>query len=199
MNRTKKLIMSLLIAGVVGLGASAARAQETPPPSEPPPPAPAPRSTSSSSGGDGAGIGVGATVPFTPGIGAPVGLFVYDTSMFHIEGLFGMTSQPNPGTDRTTNWTFGAGGWYHLHRGASSDLSLGGVIAINYVSAPGGSATLTAIEPGGQVRVFLTPNVALHARGGFAMLLGDTAPGGGANFTIGAQPVLLFGFAYFLR
>ena len=29
------------------------------------------------------------------------------------------------GTGRTTHVTFGAGGWYHLHRGASSDFSLG--------------------------------------------------------------------------
>src|SRR5262245_54605711 len=197
MNRTRKLFMSLLAVVVLGLAATA-QAQDTPPPAPPPPAASSTSSGGSISLGGGAGVGVGATVALTT-LAFPVGLFVYDAGIFHIEGLFGLTSQPNPGTDRTTEWIFGAGGWYHLHRGASSDFSLGGVIAIDYLSAPGGSATLTALEPGIQVRTFLTPNVAVHARGGLSILLGDTAPGGGANFYLGGQPVLFWGFSYFFR
>jgi hypothetical protein len=201
MMRTKQLIMSFVALAVVGVGASA-RAQDntTPPPSEPPP-------ATRSSGGNaislsgGAGLGIGATVPLAGSIAGffPAANVVYDTAVFHVEGMLGFTSQPNPGTDRSSNWVFGAGGWYHFHRGSSSDFSLGGVIAIDYASAPGGSRTLTAIEPGALIRAFLTPNVAIFARTGLAILLGDQAPGGGANFYLGGQPVLVAGFTYFFR
>jgi hypothetical protein len=203
MNRNKRLITSLFATAfataILGVSASAhAQDSTTPPPSETPPPPPPPATHHSSSSGDG-GIGVGATVPLTGGF-FPTGLFVYDTSQFHIEGLFGFTSQPSaPGADRVSVWEFGAGGWFHFHRGVNSDFSLGGVIAINYTSAPGGSATLTALEPGAQVRAFLTPNLAIHARAGLAILLGDSAPGGGANFYLGGQPAIDAGFAYFFK
>src|SRR5688572_19655147 len=88
MNRTKKLIMALLPAVVLGLGTTA-QAQDTPP-SEPPPPPPA--STHRSSGGDGAGIGVGAAVLLGVGPGFSAGQFVYDTSLFHVEGMLGFNS-----------------------------------------------------------------------------------------------------------
>jgi hypothetical protein len=195
MNRTKKLITSFVAAAVLGLGASA-QAQETPPPSEPPPPPPS--HSSRSSGGDGAGIGVGAS--FTLGGAAtfaPAGQFVYDTSMFHIEGLFGFSSIENGAGDRVSDFVFGAGGWYHFHKGASSDFSLGGLIAIDTTSGPGPSTTVTSFEPGAQVRTFLTPNVALHARVGLAFRFGDT--GSGTNIGLGGQPAGAFGFTYFFR
>ena len=42
-------------------------------------------------------------------------------------GHAGIHERPAPGGDGDRNniWLFGAGGWYHLHRGASSDLSVG--------------------------------------------------------------------------
>ena len=99
-------------------------------------------------------------------------------SLFHVEGMFGFSSaEVNGMGDRGTDWLFGAGGWYHFHRGASSDLSLGGAIAINTTSGPGMSQTVTAFEPGLQARVFLTPNVALFGRAGLAFLFGDTGNG----------------------
>ncbi len=194
MNRTKKLILSLSAAAVLGFGTTA-QAQDTPPPSEPPPPPPP--AHHSSSGGDGAGLGIGATVPLA-GSPFPVANVVYDTGMFHIEGLLGFTSDPPPGGmgDRTNNWLFGAGGWYHVHKGASSDLSLGGVVAINYLAQGGGSNTLTSIEPGINARAFATPNFALFFRGGLAITLGNDD---GAIFYFGGQPVILGGFTYFLR
>jgi hypothetical protein len=206
MMRTKHLIMSFVAIATLGVGASA-RAQDssTPPPAESTPP---PATHSSGGGGGnsislsgGAGLGIGATIPLASSIAGffPAANVVYDTAEFHVEGILGIRSQPNPGTDRSTSWVFGAGGWYHLHRGSSSDFSLGAALAINYVSAPGGSATLTSIEPGAMVRAFLTPNVALFARGGLAILLGDSAPGGGANFYLGSQPTIVAGFTYFFR
>jgi hypothetical protein len=195
MNRTKKLIMTLVPVVVLGLGASA-QAQETPPPSEPPPP-PAHHSSS----GGGAGIGVGATMGLA-NTGNPItsGQFVYDQDMWHLEGIFGFASLSGGAAGRTTVIEFGAGGWYHLHRGASSDFSLGVALVIDNTSPPGGggSTTLTSVEPGAQVRVFVTPNVALHARLGIAMVLGDT-PGGGTDIALLGQPQGSFGFTYFFR
>jgi hypothetical protein len=79
----------------------------------------------------------------------PAGQFVYDASIFHIEALFGFNSaEVGGGNDRATVYVFGAGGWYHLHRGASSDFSVGALIAINTNSGPGASNTVTAFEPG---------------------------------------------------
>src|SRR3954469_13473244 len=125
MKRTKQLIMSFVAIAVLGVGASA-RAQDstTPPPSEPPPAAHSSSSNSISLSG-GAGIGVGAAVTLS-GLGAfgPAAQFVYDASIFHIEALLGFDSQETPnGADRVTDYAFGVGGWYHLHRGASSDFS----------------------------------------------------------------------------
>ena len=194
MNRTKKLIMTLVPVVVLGLGASA-QAQETPPPSEPPPPPPAHHS--SSGGGGGAGIGVGAVVTLSQFVAASV---VYDQDMWHLEGMFALDSLSAGAAGRQTHITFGAGGWYHLHRGASSDFSLGVALAVDNTSPPGGggSQTLTSVEPGAMARVFLTPNVAVHGRMGLAMILGDTG-GGGTDFHLGGEPVVAFGFTYFFR
>jgi len=194
MNRTKKLIMTLLPVVVLGLGTTA-QAQETPPPSEPPP-SPPPAAHHSSSSSDGAGLGFGASVPLS--LGFPALNVVYDMGLFHVEGLLGFTSDPPgaPGGDRNNNWVFGAGGWYHLHKGASSDLSAGGVVAINYESIGPNSNTLTAIEPGIMARAFLTSNFAIFFRGGLAFVLGND---NGASYFFGGQPLLGAGFTYFLR
>ncbi len=145
MNRTKKLITSLVAAAVLGLGATA-QAQETPPPTETPPPPP-PASHHSSSSGDGAGIGVGAGVSLT---GATLAQFVYDQAVWHLEGLLTFQSNSNPGgADRTTIVGFGAGGWYHFHRGASSDFSLGAAPDRRHAIEPRrNSTTVTEIRAG---------------------------------------------------
>jgi hypothetical protein len=200
MKRTKQLIMSFVAIAVLGVGASA-RAQDstTPPPSEPPPAAHSSSSNSISLGG-GAGIGIGAAVTLS-GLGAfgPAGQFVYDASIFHIEALLGFDSRDTAGGggDRETIYAFGVGGWYHLHRGASSDFSVGGLIGINTTSGPGQSQTVTSFEPGAQVRAFVTPNVAAFARVGLAFQFGDT--GAGTVVGLGGQATGGFGFSYFFR
>jgi hypothetical protein len=194
MNRTKTLMMSLIAAAVLGLGATA-QAQDTPPPTEPPPSSPPPARHSSSSG-DGAGIGVGAAFTLS---GVTTAQFVYDQAIWHLEGLFAFSSTSTMGGgDRGTGVSFGAGGWYHFHRGASSDFSLGGALIVDTFSQGGGSATVTAFEPGAQARAFITPNVALHARVGLAFLFGDTQ-GGGTNIFLNGQSTGSFGFTYFFR
>ena len=199
MNRTKTLMMSLIAAAVLGLGATA-QAQDTPPPSEPPPPPPpAHRSSGSLDLSGGAGIGVGAAATLT-GLNttiAPAGLFVYDAALFHIEGMLGFYSAEAGGGERASQYVFGAGGWYHLHRGSSSDFSLGALIAIGTTSGPGPSSTVTAFEPGATARAFITPNVAFFGRVGLAFLFGDT--GNGTNIGLGGLPTGAFGFTYFFR
>jgi len=195
MNRTKKLITTLLAVAVMGVTATA-QAQDTPPPSEPPPPPPP--SHSSSSGGSGAGIGVGAAVTLT---GGTLAQFVYDQPIWHLEGLFAFSSTSTMGGgDRGSSIGFGAGGWYHFHRGASSDFSLGAalVVGTNSPNGGGGSTTVTSFEPGAQVRAFITPNVALHARVGLSFQFGDTQ-GGGTDLRLLGQAQGAFGFTYFFR
>jgi hypothetical protein len=189
MNRTKTLLTTLLAVTVLGLGATA-QAQESPPPAPPPPPPP-------SSGGSGAGIGVGVAESLS---GVITGQFVYDQAVWHLEGLLSFSSTSNPGgANRSTGVGFGAGGWFHLHRGASSDFSLGGALIVATQSNPGAnSTTVTSFEPGAQIRAFLTPNVALHARVGLVFEFGDTR-GGGTDIFLTGSPTAAFGLTYFFR
>ena len=196
MKLSHKSIVTLF-GGLFVLGLSAtAQAQETPPPTEPPPPAPVRHSSSS---GGGAGIGVGVTQTITSGapLGA-VGQFVYDQSMWHLEGLFGFRSFEAGPDDRATQFLFGAGGWFHFNQGSSSDFSLGGVIAVDTTSAPGGSATRTSFEPGALIRAFVTPNVAVFGRGGLAFVFGDNG-NDGTVIGLGGQLSGAFGVTYFFR
>jgi hypothetical protein len=132
--------------------------------------------------------------------GITTGQFVYDQAIWHLEGLLAIASTSNPGgADRSTAVGFGAGGWYHLHRGVSSDFSLGGIILVATQSNPGGnSTTVTAFEPGAQIRAFLTPNVALAARVGLSFQFGDTR-GGGTDIFLNGTPTAAFGITYFFR
>lgn len=197
MKRTQKSIVTLLGSLVVFGLATTAQAQESPPPSDPPPPAPVRHSSSSSGGGAGIGVGVTQTIVASGPLGA-VGQFVYDQSMWHLEGLFGFGSQEVGGGDRATQLVFGAGGWYHLNQGSSSDFSLGGTIVVGTVSGPGPSTTVTAFEPGALIRAFVTPNVAIFGRGGLAFQFGDTGSGG-TEIGLGGQVTGNFGATYFFR
>ena len=147
----------------------------------------------------GAGIGVGAAA-FLSGI---AGLdVVYDLPLFHVEGLFGFRSvKPGGGANAATVTTtqFGARGWYHIHRGISSDFSLGGGLGVNTQSGGGASATATLIEPGMQARVFLTPNFSLHAVGGLSFVFGDNLGGSVRGIVLAPQVTADFGFTYFFR
>ena len=196
MKLSHKSIVSMF-GGLLVLGLSAAaQAQDPPPPSDPPPPAPVRHSNSG--GGAGIGVGVTQTIVSSGPLGA-VGQFVYDQSIWHLEGLFGFGSQPvGGGDDRATTLVFGAGGWYHLSQGSSSDFSLGGTIVVGTTSGPGDSTTVTAFEPGALIRAFVTPNVAVFGRGGLAFVFGDTGSGG-TEIGLGGQVTGAFGVTYFFR
>jgi hypothetical protein len=195
MKLTHKSI-GTLFAGLVVLGLSAtAQAQDPPPPSDPPPPAPVRHS--SSGGGAGIGVGITQTIASTGAFGLGAGQFVYDQSLWHLEGLFGFDSYRVGPDDRATRFLFGAGGWFHFNQGSSSDFSLGGVIVVDTTSQPGGSVTTTVFEPGALIRAFVTPNVAIFARGGLAFVFGDN--GRATEIGLGGQLTGAFGVTYFFR
>ncbi len=195
----KNAVKSLLSLGVLvaGLGGAApARAQDEGAPMAPPPAANPPPARNNYGGG-GAGIGVGAVQWLSGLTGAQV---VWDQAVFHLEGLFAFNSVDNGGDDRATFINVGAAAWYHLHRGASSDFSLGGGVGISNLSDDPGSAQALVLEPGAQVRVFLTPNVALHARVGLPVIFGDSGTGvGDERVSLFGQVTEAFGFSYFFR
>jgi hypothetical protein len=192
---TKTKLMLSLFAGVATLAAASAQAQTAPAESAPPA-----VSRSSGGGGGGAGLGVGASIFFSGLAGAEV---VYDQPVWHIEGLLAFQSAKGGGMNppRVTTFDVGVSGWYHLHTGAASDFSLGG--GVGFVSQSGGGTSLSQVvlEPGAEIRAFVTANVAVAARLGLAMVFGDTINNSNANTTIllGAQPVGAIGLTYFFR
>jgi hypothetical protein len=158
----------------------------------------------SAGGSGGAGIGVGASA-FVSGLsGAQV---VYDTSRWHIEGLLAFVTSHggNPNGPRFTTFNFGVSGWWHLHLGASSDFSLGGGVGIVNQAGGGVSNVSEIIEPGAQIRAFVTPNVAVHAMIAFPIVLGDDVAsqdniaGRNTSFGFNSQVLAGFGFTYFFR
>jgi hypothetical protein len=199
----KKLITTLsfcsvvVAATIVGL-AVPAFAEDAPPP----PPAPEVRRAARTSGDvANGGLGVGATA-FVSGLAGPE--VVYDFGVWHLEGMLGFRHQPNAaGTDSSNSFDFGVGGWYHLHLGESSDFSVGGAFGLLTVSpaGPGNSETAFELEPGMQVRAFITPNVALHAGGALVFAFGDYIGGSPLvkQIALDAQLTADFGFTYYFR
>jgi len=187
----KRTIVSLSFAALtVAVAAVPAWAQGSE--GTPPPPPAASASYSGGSGG-GAGLGVGGVVWLGGLAGAQV---VYDQAIWHLEGTLGFVNTSQGGSSSTT-FNIGASGWYHLARGASSDFSLGGGFGFQDVSPPGNAPSTQQffIEPGAEVRVFLTPNVALSARVGLMLSFGD----GPTTISLNGQTTANFGFTYFFR
>jgi hypothetical protein len=191
---------------IVGLAAptGAAFAQDPTPAAAPAEAAPAHHTRGGVSSG-GAGLGVGAAA-FVSGLAGPQ--VVYDFGAFHAEGLFGFDHRNGGGNPAITTNTFdlGLSGWYHLHVGDSSDFSAGGGLGF-LVSSPsmGNSTNVIVLEPGVQMRAFVTQNVAIHARLGLSLIFGDRNVGfpGAQNisesFGIGGQLLSAFGFTYYFR
>jgi hypothetical protein len=181
------LLCTVAATSVVGVAATA-RAQAAPPPSA------VSGSGGGGSSGAGAGIGVGASAFINGPLGAQV---VYDMPAWQIEGLLGFENSPAGMNQRVTTFQIGVSGWYHLHAGASSDFSVGGGFGIVTQSRGGGTAEV--LEPGVQARVWVTPNVALHAIVGFPLEFGDAVAPATNSFGLSGQLVGGFGFTYFFR
>ena len=186
-----------IVATVVGFAAPAFAEEPAAPPPAPSEPPAARRGAHVV--GDNAGLGVGAA-GFVSGLVGPQA--DYDFGAFDISALLAFDHRngggaPPPGV---TTFDFGVSGWYHLHTGESSDFSVGGGFGIeNQSTSPGGSITSTVLEPGVQMRVFITPNVALQARLGFSLVFGDATPKQSPHIGIAGQTVNGFGFTYYFR
>lgn len=170
---------------------STARAQAEPPPSAPP--------VVVTGGGNGIGVGAAA---FLSGMG---GVEVdYDTPAWDVDALLGFSDRSTNGNNnQTTTTQFGVQGWYHLHRGSSSDFSLGGGVGLDHVTG-GGNANRTAtfIEVGARPRAFITSNVAIHALLGLSISVGDNLGSENNNNSgVGliAQGLFGFGFTYYFK
>jgi len=120
------------------------------------------------SGTSGGSLGVGVntmlttTGPFGPQL-------VYDTGVFHIEGILGFES------DGTTNFDLGGRFWYHIHSSQAADFSLGGGLGFTSVDPDGDNNDTSDIhiDVGGQIRAFVVPNVALSVSAGLSISSGD--------------------------
>ena len=196
MNRTKKLIMTLLPVVVLGLGTTA-QAQDTPPPSDhhrlPRPP----RTTREQL--ERRRRHSASARPSRSASGFPAATSSTTWRLFHIEGLLGFNSNPpglawrpqqRPGCSARAAGTTST-------RAPRATCRSGGVVAINYTSQRRGSDTLTAIEPGINARAFLTPNFAIFFRGGLAIVLGNDD--GAAASPSAASPSWSAASRYFFR
>ena len=120
-------------------------------------------------GGSGAGFGVGAMAMLTGPFGGAV---IYDPGMWHAEGIVGFES------NGVTTILLGGRFWYHLHTSTAADFSIGGGLGFASTEVDNGlgmdeDVTTIHVEGGGQLRVFVVPNVALSATAGLAIVTGD--------------------------
>jgi hypothetical protein len=115
-------------------------------------------------------IGVGAEFQLS-GIG---GLSAnYDAGKFHVGGFLGYFDPQGP---NNTIVDIGGRFFWHVASTASSDFSIGGGLGIQSThDGAGNSVTNLFIEPGFQIRAFITPNVALSFTGGIEIGAADAS------------------------
>lgn len=119
-------------------------------------------------GGQAGSIGLGAEYQLS-GIGGVS--VVYDAGLFHVGGAIGFADPPN-----ANNTTFQLAGefYYHVHHSAFADFGLGGSLGVSSQPAPlpmdaANRATDVYLQPGFQIRAFLSSNVALSATAGLVI------------------------------
>jgi hypothetical protein len=129
-----------------------------------------------SAGGQAGSLGVGAEYQIASGLfggaavaGVPIGgpSVNYDAGAFHVGGY--LTIADGDGPDNTT---IGLGGrfFYHVHSTAMSDFSVGGTLGfVNFDVGPDDRNTALFLEPGVQIRAFITSNVALSFNAGLVI------------------------------
>lgn len=120
-----------------------------------------------SAGGQSGTIGAGVEIA-TSGVGGPS--INYDAGDFHLGGFL---SIQDPAGDDNTDFGIGGRFYYHVHSTAMSDFSVGGALTFVSVDSPGDRASLLYIEPGIQLRAFITSNVALSFSAGLPIGLVD--------------------------
>jgi len=133
-------------------------------------------------GGQAGSIGVGAEYQLN-GIG---GVSVnYDAGAFHVGGSMGFGDPAGP-----NNTVFQLAGrfYYHVHHSAFADFGLGGSLGFSSEPVMGGNRnTLVYLEPGFEIRAFLSSNVALSATGGIVIGVADADGVGITGSTVGGS------------
>jgi hypothetical protein len=186
------------VAALTGLTATAFAQDAAPPPAASTAPVARVGRTSGDIGTG--GLGVGATA-FVSGLAGPE--VVYDFGVWHLEGTLAFDHRgtgANGDGPSQTFFDFGVGGWYHLHLGENSDFSVGGAFGLaTFSPGAGNSATAFEIEPGAQIRAFITPNVALHGGLAFVIAFGDELPPLNKQFALASNLTENLGFTYYFR
>jgi hypothetical protein len=141
-----------------------------------------------SAGGQAGSIGVGAEYQLN-GIG---GVSVnYDAGAFHVGGSLGFADPA--GADNTVFQLAGRF-YYHVHHSAFADFGLGGSLGLSSQPVPmGNRATDVYLEPGFEIRAFLSSNVALSATGGIVIGVADADGVGISGSTVGGNGGFGFG------
>ncbi|HEX7700194.1 MAG TPA: hypothetical protein VF403_05720 [Kofleriaceae bacterium] len=117
-------------------------------------------------GGQAGSIGVGAEYQMSGVGGLSV---VYDAGLFHVGGMIGFD---DPAGANNTVFQLAGEFYYHVHHSAFADFGLGGSLGFNSVPVPpmgmvgNQRNTEVYLEPGFQIRAFLSSNVALSATAG---------------------------------
>lgn len=146
----------------------------------------------SADSGDAMGLGVGAQALLTHSEVPAVAAVTYDVGAFHIDGLAGLS------TLDPTSILAGGRFYYALHRKASSDLSIGGGVGVEYRDTNQGGVdedvTIYHVEAGAKIRAFIVPNVALTAGVGLGYVTGGADDG----LVLTGQFIGTFGVTYFL-
>jgi hypothetical protein len=140
-----------------------------------------------SAGGQAGSIGVGAEYQLS-GIG---GLSVnYDAGAFHVGGSLGVA---DPAGNDNTVFQLAGRFYYHVHHTAFADFGLGGSLGLSSQPVPmGNRATDVYLEPGFEIRAFLSSNVALSATAGIVIGAADAGGVAIAGSTIGGTGGPLF-------
>jgi hypothetical protein len=149
--------------------------------------------------GNGRGFGLGAVALFdpyarmVPNILATWGDW---RGRFHIDGLFGLDSSGGA-PNGSTRFDLGVQGWYHVHAASAADFSVGGGFAmVSWKPAPPtGRQYDFELVLGGQMRVFVVPNVALLGSLGMGIYLPDSV--GSTTVSFSGSVVGSVGVAYY--
>jgi hypothetical protein len=116
----------------------------------------------------GTGLGVGAMAMLAGPFGASV---AYDAGPWHLDTLVGLTKNDGDVEDRRPSFTIGGRFWFHLHKSANAEFSVGG--GLGFTHAGPAHAEIFSIEGGGLLRAFIASNVALSFSVGLAVNAAD--------------------------
>jgi len=125
------------------------------------------------------GVGIESQIATTGGIdnGIDALSLNFDAGRFHVGGYLGIG---DPAGANNTLFGIGARFFYHLHMSPMSDFGLGGSIGLLEVPVEADQPTHhynseLFVEPGFQIRAFITPNVALSFTGGIVIAAADAS------------------------